>query len=70
MCYRSLGSWRPGQDRAGEGRLCPPGIASPIEAGYPLFGVDMTEETIPLEAGIEDRAISLSKECYVGEGGH
>ena len=25
-----------------------------IEAGYPLFGVDMTEDTIPLEAGIED----------------
>ena len=38
-----------------------------IEAGYPLFGVDMTEETIPLEAGIEDRAISLSKGCYVGQ---
>ena len=38
-----------------------------IEAGYPLFGVDMTEETIPLEAGIEDRAISMSKGCYVGQ---
>lgn len=41
--------------------------AARIEAGYPLFGVDMTEETIPLEAGIEDRAISLSKGCYVGQ---
>ncbi len=38
-----------------------------IEAGYPLFGVDMTEDTIPLEAGIEGRAISLSKGCYVGQ---
>jgi folate-binding protein YgfZ len=38
-----------------------------IEARYPLFGVDMTEETIPLEAGIEDRAISTSKGCYVGQ---
>ena len=38
-----------------------------IEAGYPRFGIDMTEDTIPLEAGIEDRAISLSKGCYVGQ---
>jgi folate-binding protein YgfZ len=38
-----------------------------IEGGRPLFGVDMTEETIPLEAGIEDRAISLTKGCYVGQ---
>jgi tRNA-modifying protein YgfZ len=38
-----------------------------IEAGYPIFGVDMTDDTIPLEAGIEDRAISMSKGCYVGQ---
>ena len=38
-----------------------------IEAGYPIFGIDMTEATIPLEAGIENRAISLSKGCYVGQ---
>jgi folate-binding protein YgfZ len=38
-----------------------------IEAGYPIFGVDMTHDTIPLEAGIEDRAISLTKGCYVGQ---
>jgi folate-binding protein YgfZ len=41
--------------------------AARIEAGYPVFGVDMTDDTIPLEAGIEDRAISLSKGCYVGQ---
>ena len=41
--------------------------AARIEAGYPLFGIDMTHETIPLEAGIEDRAISLTKGCYVGQ---
>jgi folate-binding protein YgfZ len=41
--------------------------AARIEAGYPIFGVDMTETTIPLEAGIEDRAISFSKGCYVGQ---
>src|SRR4029079_5753919 len=28
---------------------------------------DMDEETIPLEAGIESRAISLTKGCYVGQ---
>jgi tRNA-modifying protein YgfZ len=41
--------------------------AARIEAGYPLFGADMTAETIPLEAGIEDRAISMTKGCYVGQ---
>jgi folate-binding protein YgfZ len=41
--------------------------AARIEAGYPLFGIDMTDDTIPLEAGIEGRAISLSKGCYVGQ---
>ena len=38
-----------------------------VESGRPLFGVDMDEHTIPLEAGIEDRAISFSKGCYVGQ---
>lgn len=41
--------------------------AARIEAGYPVFGVDLTEDTIPLEAGIETRAISFSKGCYVGQ---
>lgn len=38
-----------------------------VEAGRPAFGVDMDESTIPLEAGIEDRAISMTKGCYVGQ---
>ena len=38
-----------------------------IESGTPLFGRDMDEETIPLEAGIESRAISFTKGCYVGQ---
>jgi tRNA-modifying protein YgfZ len=41
--------------------------AARIEAGYPVFGVDMTDDTIPLEAGIETRAISFTKGCYVGQ---
>ena len=28
---------------------------------------DITDDIIPLEAGIEDRAISLTKGCYVGQ---
>lgn len=38
-----------------------------IEAGVPAFNRDLDEETIPLEAGIESRAISFSKGCYVGQ---
>src|SRR5688572_13588219 len=38
-----------------------------IERGVPKFLADMNEDTIPLEAGIEDRAISFSKGCYVGQ---
>jgi folate-binding protein YgfZ len=38
-----------------------------IEGGRPKFHVDMDEETIPLEAAIEARAISMTKGCYVGQ---
>jgi folate-binding protein YgfZ len=38
-----------------------------IEAGRPRYGFDMDEDTIPLEAGLEDRAISFTKGCYVGQ---
>ncbi|MCH2279122.1 MAG: hypothetical protein MK358_09655 [Vicinamibacterales bacterium] len=38
-----------------------------VEAGTPRFGIDMDQDTIPLEAGIETRAISETKGCYVGQ---
>ncbi|HUE86687.1 MAG TPA: glycine cleavage T C-terminal barrel domain-containing protein [Vicinamibacterales bacterium] len=38
-----------------------------VEAGRPAFLVDMDEQTIPLEAGLESRAISFTKGCYVGQ---
>ena len=38
-----------------------------IEAGVPQFHRDMDEEIIPLEAGIEPRAINFNKGCYVGQ---
>jgi tRNA-modifying protein YgfZ len=41
--------------------------AARIEAGYPVYGADMTDDILPLEAGIESRAISFSKGCYVGQ---
>ena len=37
-----------------------------VEAGIPRFLVDMGEDTIPLEAGL-DHAISHTKGCYVGQ---
>jgi folate-binding protein YgfZ len=38
-----------------------------IESGTPLFLADMTDDTIPLEAGIEAQAISAIKGCYPGQ---
>jgi folate-binding protein YgfZ len=38
-----------------------------VEAGRPAFGRDMDRDTIPLEAGIEGRAISFTKGCYPGQ---
>jgi tRNA-modifying protein YgfZ len=38
-----------------------------IESGRPRHGIDMTSSTIPQEAGINERAVSFSKGCYVGQ---
>jgi folate-binding protein YgfZ len=38
-----------------------------IEAGIPRFGADMDESNLAPEAGIEGRAISYSKGCYIGQ---
>ena len=38
-----------------------------VEDGTPRIGADMDENTIPLEAGLEARAISYTKGCYVGQ---
>ncbi|MBR9989990.1 MAG: folate-binding protein YgfZ [Gemmatimonadetes bacterium] len=38
-----------------------------IEAGRPRWGMELTENTIPLEAGLRDRAISQTKGCYTGQ---
>ncbi len=38
-----------------------------IEAGLPAFGVDMDGTTIPVEAGLLDRAFDHDKGCYTGQ---
>ena len=38
-----------------------------IEEGSPKWGAELTEDVIPLEAGLRDRAISQSKGCYTGQ---
>jgi folate-binding protein YgfZ len=48
-----------GDDRAGE--------ALRIERLVPLFGADFDAATYPQEAGLEKRAVSFSKGCYLGQ---
>jgi folate-binding protein YgfZ len=38
-----------------------------IEAGIPRFGADMDESNLPPETGIEARAVSYTKGCYIGQ---
>jgi aminomethyltransferase len=37
-----------------------------IEAGLPLYGVDMDETTVVLETGLDD-AVNFNKGCYIGQ---
>ncbi len=38
-----------------------------IEAGQPRWGAELQDTTIPLEAGLKQRAISTTKGCYTGQ---
>ena len=38
-----------------------------IEQGIPRWGRELTEEIIPIEANLEERAISYEKGCYIGQ---
>jgi folate-binding protein YgfZ len=38
-----------------------------IEAGIPRFGLDMDGTNLPPEAGLDDKAVSYSKGCYIGQ---
>jgi folate-binding protein YgfZ len=38
-----------------------------VEHGRPRFGVDLDDSVIPQEAGLNERAVSFTKGCYVGQ---
>jgi tRNA-modifying protein YgfZ len=38
-----------------------------VESGRPRFGLDMTSEHMPAEAGIVERAVDFEKGCYIGQ---
>jgi tRNA-modifying protein YgfZ len=38
-----------------------------IERGTPRYGVDLDDNVIPQEAGLNERAVSFTKGCYVGQ---
>jgi folate-binding protein YgfZ len=38
-----------------------------VEHGRPRYGIDLDDTVIPQEAGLNDRAVSFTKGCYVGQ---
>lgn len=38
-----------------------------VETGRPRYGIDLDEGVIPQEAGLNERAVSFTKGCYVGQ---
>ncbi len=38
-----------------------------VESGRPRYGMDLDETVIPQEAGLNERAVSFTKGCYVGQ---
>jgi folate-binding protein YgfZ len=38
-----------------------------IERGRPRYGIELDERVIPQEAGLNERAVSFTKGCYVGQ---
>ncbi len=66
----------PGADLVGESPAPPDGVprCSPeayeavrIEAGIPVMGRELDENTIPAEAGVVDMSVSFTKGCYTGQ---
>ncbi len=66
----------PGVDLLGPAPEVPPGMvavgeeayqAARIEAGIPVMGAELTERTIPAEAGIVERTVNFTKGCYTGQ---
>src|SRR5437764_9919773 len=38
-----------------------------LEAGFPLFGLDITDDNLPQEVARDAKAISFTKGCYLGQ---
>lgn len=66
----------PGVDLAGENVEPPEDVpicsvesyeALRIEAGVPVMGLELDENTIPAEAGVVERSVSFTKGCYTGQ---
>src|SRR4051794_13491621 len=38
-----------------------------VQRGRPRYGIDIDDTTIPQEAGLNERAVSFTKGCYVGQ---
>jgi len=38
-----------------------------IQAGVPAMGAELTERTIPAEAGVVERSVSFAKGCFTGQ---
>ena len=66
----------PGVDLVGESVAAPEGVrrcsleayeAVRIEAGIPVMGRELDENTIPAEPGVVDRSVSFTKGCYTGQ---
>jgi folate-binding protein YgfZ len=66
----------PGVDLLGPEPAVPDGLALGgdevfelvrIEAGTPRMGAELTERTIPAEAGIVERTVSFTKGCFTGQ---
>ncbi|MGQ0521018.1 MAG: CAF17-like 4Fe-4S cluster assembly/insertion protein YgfZ [Actinomycetota bacterium] len=66
----------PGVDVVGEEPALPAGVracsmeawqAVRVEAGVPAMGAELTERTIPAEAGVVERTVSFTKGCYTGQ---
>ncbi|MFZ0667320.1 MAG: glycine cleavage T C-terminal barrel domain-containing protein [Acidimicrobiales bacterium] len=65
-----------GVDLLGPEIAAPPGIktcsadawkAVRIEAGIPQMGTEISEKTIPAEAGLVERCVSFTKGCFTGQ---
>jgi folate-binding protein YgfZ len=66
----------PGVDLLGTRPSVPEGVrecgmaaweAVRIEAGIPRMGAELTERTIPAEAGVVERTVSFTKGCFTGQ---